>query len=103
MDDPLAVSERDKAVPTLYFNGFAIGIGNADFTLQIRLENTDSVILKCSYTVAKTLSIKLSEVVARFEAVTNHDVMTTEEVGTALKTAEEKRAAEKQNAGKPTK
>src|SRR5438046_2511632 len=101
MEDPLAQSLLREHVPIQYFNGFAIGVGNADFSLSIRLENRDVMVLKCSYTVAKTLAQKVSEVVGKFEKVTDHNLMTTEQVGESLRATEEKKAAEQKNVPRP--
>jgi hypothetical protein len=86
MEDLAAIEQqRNQPVPALYFNGFAIAVGNSDFTLQLKLENNDIAVLKCSYTVAKTLAIKLSDVVDRFEKATEYDLLTTEQVAESLK------------------
>jgi thermostable 8-oxoguanine DNA glycosylase len=101
MDDPFPTKEspsQPEAIPVQYFNGFSLGVGNADFSMKLRLENQDFVLLKCSYTVAKTLAEKLPAVVTRFEKMTGHTLMTTQESMKALKAEAEKKAAEKKAA-----
>jgi len=91
MEDPLAISAQRTEPTIVYFNGFGIGVGNADFTVQLRLENENRVLLKCSYTVAKTLAQKLTYAVGQFEKATDYDLLTTEQVGKALQAVEKKR------------
>jgi hypothetical protein len=92
MEDPLAVATEQTERTIIYFNGFTIGVGNADFAITLRLENAERVSLKCSYTVAKTLAEKLTIIVGQFEKATEHNLMTTEQVGEALKVIEKQRA-----------
>jgi hypothetical protein len=72
---------------SVYFNGFSIGLSNADFALRANLENVELLELRMSFTTAKTLAEKLTETVAKFEEMTSHKLMTTEEVLKALQKA----------------
>ena len=83
--------EKIMNVEGFYFNGFAIGVGNADFTLTLKVDNRPVTVLKASYTTAKTLAEKLTAMVTRFEKTTNHDLMTTETVAALLKNFEPKK------------
>ena len=67
-------------IQMVYFNGFSINVGNADFSIRLRLENADIIELRGSYSTFKTLAQKLSEVVSRFEKMTDHNLMTTDEI-----------------------
>lgn len=91
-ENPTPLSSPGDAFPAtktakiLYFNGFFLGMSNADILLRLNLDQTELLDLRMSFTVAKTLSIKLAETVARFEKITDHKVMTTEDVFKALQT-----------------
>lgn len=76
-----------RAVQSLYFNGFVLGMSNADFVVRLNLEHTELMDLRMSFTMAKTLAEKLSEAVLRFEKHTDHKLMTTEDVFKALQKA----------------
>ncbi len=87
MSDPSSLAVTPQSTKkVIYFNGFVVGIGNADCTLDLRIDSTEIVSARCSYTLAKTLSLKLAEAVARLEKVTNHNLMTTDEVLKGLRT-----------------
>ena len=68
----------------MYFNGFAVAMGSSDFSLRLRVDNVDFIECKASYTTIKTLAEKLSFAVKSFEELTNHPLMTTEDVNKAL-------------------
>ena len=82
MNDPL--EELPSGRPAIYFNSFAIGAGNADFTIILKLDNRVIVDLKASFTTAKTLAQKLSFTVEQFEVATDHPLMTAEETSKKL-------------------
>ena len=82
-----APSAPPRAVQSLYFNGFSLGISNADFVVRLNLEHTELMDLRMSFTMAKTLAEKLGEAVTRFEKHTEHKLMTTDTVFEALKKA----------------
>ena len=67
-----------------YFNGFELSFGTADFGISLKLDNATIATLKTSYTVGKTFGQKFSEVVAKFEKVTAHELMTIEDVHKAI-------------------
>ena len=67
-----------------YFNGFDIGLSNAD--VLITLKRNDKIVaqLNASFTVAKTLGLKLTHTIGMLEAGSGQPVMSTDEVGKYL-------------------
>lgn len=78
----LALDEAN--VTKIYANGFAIGVTNADMILLLQLSARPIAQVNLSYTLAKTLHVKLGQVVADFEARTGRTMLRTDEVDTAL-------------------
>ena len=76
----------DVAVPVqqIYINGFQIGLSNADFSFLGLLDNQPNVKINLSYTVAKTLVVKMSEMVSKLEKSTGREIMTTDVSGAGL-------------------
>jgi len=67
-------------VDTLYFNGFATGLGFGDITIVLQRNQKSVLVLNASYTIAKTLAIKLGELVSFLEEKTNQKMLTTDQV-----------------------
>lgn len=83
-EDPL---EKARVIQQIYFNGFQIGISNADVGILGLLDNQPIVKLNVSYTVAKTLVVKLGQLVTQLEKATGREIMTTDDVGKGLEGA----------------
>jgi hypothetical protein len=84
MADKVPANEQPVEVSNIYFNGFQLGLSNADVNGILLLNNQPSVGISMSYTTAKTLAEALKEIVATLEQVTNHGIMTTKEVAEGL-------------------
>lgn len=70
----------DPNIPHLYFNGFANAQGNSDITVLLQLNLVPVGTLSLSYTIAKTLSQKLGEIVSELEEASGNTIMTTDDV-----------------------
>jgi hypothetical protein len=75
---------RDDSLPTLYFNSFINTMGSGDVLLILKRGDLPVAKLYASYTVAKTLSVKLAELVGSLERATHNTIMTTDEVSRAM-------------------
>lgn len=71
-------------IPTFYFNGFQLGLSNADVSGLLLLDNEPTLKLNMSYTTAKTLVTKLQDIIDTLERVTGREIMTTEDAGKGL-------------------
>ena len=76
-----AVASGD--VPVLYANGFSVGLTNADVIIVLTLNGRPAEVLNLSYTLAKTLHLKLANVVDDFEKAARRDLLTTDDVDAA--------------------
>ena len=75
----------DPDIPKLYANAFDCALGAGDVALL--LKNADKTIgmVNISYTVAKTLAIRLHELVKFLEAKSGTSVMSSDEIEKALR------------------
>lgn len=71
-------------VPVVYANGFSIRLTNADVVLVLALSNRPIQQIHLSYTLAKTLHIKLADVVDKFETAVGKKMLTTDQVDESL-------------------
>lgn len=71
-------------IPTLYFNGFQLGLSNADVACLLLENGLPTVSLNMSYTTAKTLSVALNDLISTLEKVTKREIMTVSEVSAGL-------------------
>jgi len=68
----------------IYFNGFGIAVGTADFTISLQRHGEVVATLSASYTVAKTFAASLTEAMRQFEHQTAHEIMTVQDINKAL-------------------
>jgi hypothetical protein len=71
-------------VPKYYVNGFANSLSSSDIIVVLETNGLPTAVLNMSYTVAKTLSQKLGVLVANLETLTGREMLTTDEIGTAI-------------------
>lgn len=87
-DIPNLSMEKDAAAdvipPKVYFNGFAIGIGNADITLRLHNDEDHISELKLSFQTAKSLAMGLVGALKELEGKLGSDVLTSFEVAQKL-------------------
>jgi len=95
-EKPTGIEKRiqkalDLDIKNIYFNGFVNAVGHGDILIILERNTKPVAILNASYSVAKTLAIKLNEIVQKFEADMDHEIMTTDDVQSkALKIAKRK-------------
>lgn len=76
-----AVERAKKAgAQNLYFNGFTTGLTNGDVYVVALIHNEPVAVLDMSYTVAKTLAVSLSQIIAAIEERAGRDIMTTKDI-----------------------
>ena len=71
-------------VPKIYFNGFVNSFSAGDVMCVLEKNNQPVGVLNMSYTVAKTLSASLAELIGTLETVSEQPIMTTHEIGRVL-------------------
>jgi len=73
-----------QGLPQTYANGFMLGLTNADAFIVLQTFGKPTTVLSMSFTLAKTLSLKLAELVNDWETKTGEKIQTTDVVGKAF-------------------
>ena len=76
---------EDPEVPKLYANSFECALGLGDVALLLKNGNKTVGVLNMSHTLAKTLAMRLGDLIRFLEAQSETPVMTTADVEKALK------------------
>ena len=71
-------SEMD--IPNIYFNGFVNALGIGDVVTVLQRNGKAVATVNMSYTVAKTLAIKLNGLIQSLEHDAKTEIMTTDDV-----------------------
>ena len=79
----------ESGVPKLYFNGFVCAFGPGDLFIILERNGKPEGVLNMSFSVAKTLSSKLADLVRSLEVKTGNTIMTTEDVQKRLQKKEQ--------------
>lgn len=74
----------DLDIPHIYCNGFSNILTLADVILLLKIHGKSVATLNMSFTLAKTLSIKLGEMIKILENKTGNVIMVTEEINKSL-------------------
>ena len=75
----------NRELPSIYFNGFINYLGSGDVTLVLQRNGNPVAVIHTSHTVAKTLAIKLMDLIASLEADTNNTILTTDDINEAIR------------------
>ena len=81
IDDAIMSDE----IPHLYANGFVSGIGTGDITILLKKGIRPVATVNMSYTVAKTLAVRVSGLISSLEAQTGNTIMITSDIEDASK------------------
>ena len=76
----LEVAIKDPNAPKIYANGFMLGMGTGDTTILFQCNGQPVVVLNVSYTIAKTLAIKLGKMINDLEDKSSNKIMTTDDI-----------------------
>jgi hypothetical protein len=78
--DQVKLAINDDSLPQIYFNGFSIATTSGDAILVLKLNEKPIAVLNTSYTLAKTLLVKMGGVLTKYESSTQETILTTDEV-----------------------
>ena len=78
------LSGTASEVVSVYANGFILGQTNSDIVLVLERNSRPVSILNLSFTLAKSLAVKLTQAVRELESRTQHEIMTTDMVSSAM-------------------
>lgn len=90
MNKQLHEALNNPEIQKIYANGFINATGMGDIVILLKNADTPLAVLNLSYTVAKTLAIKLGDVITRLEEATKNTIMTTDEITKAMAKRENK-------------
>jgi hypothetical protein len=74
----------DSDVPRLYFSGFVCALGSGDVVIILERNGKPEAVLNTSFSVAKTLALRLADLVKNLEAKTGNTIMTTDDIQKGL-------------------
>lgn len=79
---PSARFERAKTsgVVTIYANGYVNSIGTGDIVVLLERNGEPAAIVNMSYTIAKSLSVSLGQIIAQIEERAGREIMTSTEI-----------------------
>lgn len=77
-------SLKDDSIPKIYMNNFQIAVGTGDVVILAQNGPKRVGVVNLSYTIAKTLSIKLQGLIRHLEKQTGNTIMTTDDINKAL-------------------
>lgn len=80
---------NDATVPKIYFNGFSCSLTEGDVTIALEFNKKPVCVANMSYTMAKTLAQKLSNIVATLESITGNTIMTTDDIANSTRAYQE--------------
>jgi len=70
----------ESDVPNIYFNGFANGISTGDIIMVLEKNTAPVGVINMSFSVAKTLSVSLGNIITSIEEASGRPIMTTHEL-----------------------
>ncbi len=76
---------ESDSIPKIYCNGFTNAVGNSDVMVVLQQNGKPAGVVNMSFTIAKTLSQSLKEIIDSIEEKSNQSIMTTHEVEKFLK------------------
>ena len=75
---------KDPDIPKLYANGFVMGVGKGDIMITFQRNAQVIAVLNLSFTVAKTLALKLGGVINEAEDKAQTQILTTDDFARAF-------------------
>lgn len=76
---------ESEDVPKQYFNGFSNTVGPGDIIMTLFKNGKPFIVLNTSYTVAKSLSQGLLNIIKNLEKNTNNEIMTINYISQKMK------------------
>lgn len=83
-DTQLQQAIDDPELPKIYINGFVNSLSTGDVVILGKCNERPVVVLNLSYTIAKSLAQKLTDMVGLLERKTGQDMLTTDVVKAGL-------------------
>ena len=84
IETQLFATAISSPIAKIYVNGFLLGQSFSDMTLVCQTNGTPSVLLNMSFTTAKSLAVKLNNIINTFEEKTKHTILTIDDIRTTM-------------------
>ncbi len=84
LEKELKSALKDPEIQKIYANGFSNAMGIGDIMILLKNSGKPIAVLNLSYTVAKTLSMKLGALISQLEDATGNAIMTTDDIKKSL-------------------
>lgn len=84
-DEKFLEALKDPNIPKVYANGFMNALGNGDSTIVFQWNGNPVLVLNMSFTVSKTLALRLGKMIGDIEEGSGNTIMITDEIAKALK------------------
>lgn len=75
---------HDENLPRFYANGFLFGVGNGDLTVVFQRNGNSEMVVNLSLNIAKSLAIKIGNVINDIENGSKSNILISEEIDAAL-------------------
>jgi hypothetical protein len=75
---------RNPEIPEIYFNSFSTHLGNGDILIILERNGIPIFKINSSYTMAKTLAIKISETISLLESKIDSKIFTSDQINNAV-------------------
>lgn len=85
---------NNKDIPKLYANSFVTAVGQGDLLIVLQQNGVAVSTLNLSYTVAKTLALKMQEAIRELENASGNTIMTSGDVDQLFLSREKEGAQE---------
>lgn len=82
--EQVKIALNNPEIQKIYANGFISATGMGDIVILLKNADTPIAVLNLSYTVAKTLAIKLGGLITQLEEATETTIMTTDNISSAM-------------------
>jgi len=89
MEKELRDAISNENLSKIYANGFSLALGLGDITLLLKNGPTSVGVVNLSYTIAKTLSLKLQDAIGKLEDKSGNSIMTTDDIKLFLAVSDE--------------
>ena len=84
VEDKIKDVIKNETVPIIYSNGFICVLGQGDVAILFQKSGVEVGLINLSFTTAKTLAIKLRQLIEFLEMKSERNIMTTEDINVFL-------------------
>ncbi len=83
-DEIIDGAMKNPNIPHLYTNAVALAASNGDYCLVVLQNGQPTATLNMSFTVAKSLSVALGQMISNLELIMGQEIMTMDRIAIAM-------------------